>query len=127
MPAKRWDDWVPPAVNPVNLEPLFPVASFEPGSACPHHGPIRDGSDFCCMVCSEASFAKDHVIGTTPAAPPMEPERRINKLIGAIASGELKGLAKRVALARIGQLDSLTHGKALPTSHVSHPTLKGGI
>lgn len=33
------------------LEPLFPVGSFTPNSQCPHHGPIRPGSSFCCMVC----------------------------------------------------------------------------
>ena len=33
------------------LEPLFPVDSYTPRSACPHHGPIMPGSVFVCMIC----------------------------------------------------------------------------
>lgn len=36
------------------LIPLFPITSFTPKSKCPHRGPIRPGSAFCCMVCSKS-------------------------------------------------------------------------
>ena len=45
--------------RPPRLVPLFPIGAFTPGSACPHHGPIRSGSAFCCMVCSQ-SGVDDH-------------------------------------------------------------------
>jgi len=45
--------------RPPRLVPLFPIGAFTPGSACPHHGPIRAGSVFCCMVCSH-SGVDDH-------------------------------------------------------------------
>ena len=38
----------PPAV------PMFPIDAFTPTSACPHHGPIRKGSSFVCMVCHQS-------------------------------------------------------------------------
>jgi len=34
--------------------PLFPVRSLVPGSACPHHGPIPEGSNLVCMVCYQS-------------------------------------------------------------------------
>lgn len=43
----------------LELVPLFPITSFVPKSKCPHHGPIRSGSVFCCMVCS-GSGVDDH-------------------------------------------------------------------
>jgi hypothetical protein len=43
----------------LELVPLFPIGAFTPTSKCPHHGPIRPGSLFCCMVCS-ASGIDDH-------------------------------------------------------------------
>ena len=36
--------------------PLFPVTSYTPGSACPHHGPIGPGSRLCCMVCHQSGL-----------------------------------------------------------------------
>jgi hypothetical protein len=35
----------------VHLEPMFPIASFDPGSECPHYGPLPKYTRFCCMVC----------------------------------------------------------------------------
>jgi len=47
--------------------PLFPVASFVPGSACPHHGPIREGSVLCCMVCHQSGLdAHPSLAGAKP-------------------------------------------------------------
>jgi hypothetical protein len=45
--------------RPPNLVPMFPVISFIPFSACPHHGPIRRGSIFVCMVCHQSG--QDHL------------------------------------------------------------------
>jgi hypothetical protein len=44
----------------VKLEPLFPVQVLTPYSACPHHGRIKIGSRFCCMVCHQSG--QDHRI-----------------------------------------------------------------
>ena len=41
------------------LVPLFPIGPLTPSSTCGHHGPIRPGSVFCCMVC-HASGHDDH-------------------------------------------------------------------
>lgn len=41
------------------LVPLFPVGPLTPSSECCHHGPIRPGSNFCCMIC-HASGIDDH-------------------------------------------------------------------
>jgi hypothetical protein len=41
------------------LVPLFPIEPFTPHSTCPHHGPIRPGSVFCCMVCNQSGM-EDH-------------------------------------------------------------------
>lgn len=40
----------------LQLVPLFPVGPFTPESACPHNGPIREGSQLCCMVCSRSGM-----------------------------------------------------------------------
>ncbi len=41
------------------LIPLFPIASFTPESACPHHESMGRGTTLCCMVC-HASGMDDH-------------------------------------------------------------------
>jgi hypothetical protein len=46
--AKEGDD--------LRLVPLFPIGPFTPTSHCPHHGPLRKGSEFCCMVCSQSAI-----------------------------------------------------------------------
>jgi hypothetical protein len=43
----------------LRLTPLFPIGSFTPQSACPHHSTIKSGSKLCCMVC-HASGMDDH-------------------------------------------------------------------
>jgi hypothetical protein len=44
------------AVRRPRLVPLFPIGPFTPQSTCPHHGPIRVGSVFCCMVCHRSGM-----------------------------------------------------------------------
>jgi hypothetical protein len=39
------------ASHPPCLIPLFPIGPYTPQSPCPHHEPIRPGSELCCMVC----------------------------------------------------------------------------
>jgi hypothetical protein len=59
------------------LIPLFPIGSFTPTTTCGHHGPIRAGSIFCCMVC-HTSGMDDHPAlmrdpKTDPAPEPTSP------------------------------------------------------
>jgi RNA polymerase sigma factor (sigma-70 family) len=42
--------------RPPGLLPLFPIVSYTPRSACPHHGPIEPGSLLCCMVCHRSGM-----------------------------------------------------------------------
>jgi hypothetical protein len=59
-----------------HLEPMFPVTQFEPGSTCSHHGPIRRGSSFVCMVCHKSgmdhhpALKRDSRIDTRPDPKP---------------------------------------------------------
>jgi hypothetical protein len=63
MPRSDWSGWTPEP--PPKLEPLFPIDSYIPASPCPHHGPIRKGSTFVCMVCHRSG--QDH--RTLPGEP----------------------------------------------------------
>jgi hypothetical protein len=38
------------------LVPLFPITSYTPKSECPHHGPIRAGSNLRCMICNRSGI-----------------------------------------------------------------------
>lgn len=38
------------------LVPLFPIGGFSPGSTCPHHGPLPEGSALTCMVCHRSGM-----------------------------------------------------------------------
>ena len=49
-PSARRPSPLPPLV------PLFPIQPFTPQSTCPHHGPLRPGTWFCCMVCSRSGM-----------------------------------------------------------------------
>lgn len=60
MRRSRWDEWADPLVAAESrrpmLIPLFPVGEFTPQSRCPHTGPLRRGSVFCCMVCHQSGL-----------------------------------------------------------------------
>ena len=53
------------------LEPLFPITSFVPASACPHHGPLRRRTVFVCAVCHTTAYENhpDLQIGATDVHP----------------------------------------------------------
>lgn len=57
----------------LELVPLFPIGAFTPASECPHRGPIRPGSLFCCMVCSQSGVDGHPAMKRDPATDP-EPE-----------------------------------------------------
>lgn len=61
--------WEDPHRSP-RLIPLFPIGPFTPGSACPHHGPIRSGSVFCCMVCSQSGMDGHPALKRDPRTDP---------------------------------------------------------
>lgn len=44
------------------LQPLFGVKPFTPVQECPHHGPIRQGSVFCCMHCHQSGYDAHHAL-----------------------------------------------------------------
>jgi hypothetical protein len=54
----------------LELVPLFPIGSLTPASECPHRGPIRPGSLFCCMVCSESGVDGHPAMKRDPATDP---------------------------------------------------------
>lgn len=76
------------------LIPLFPILPFVPGSICPHHGPIREGSVFCCMVCSQSG--KDHhpALQRDPRTDP-KPDPKPKPLASAAATLPLTRRQKR--------------------------------
>ncbi|MGC8643447.1 MAG: hypothetical protein ACP5XB_26620 [Isosphaeraceae bacterium] len=49
---RQWED---PRRLP-RLVPLFPIGPFTPRSTCGHHGTIRQGSVFCCMICHQSGM-----------------------------------------------------------------------
>jgi hypothetical protein len=66
--------------RPPRLVPLFPIGGFTPRSTCPHHGPIRAGSVFCCMVCSQSGVDDHPALKRDPRTDP-RPERRAGALV----------------------------------------------
>lgn len=61
-----WDD---PRRLP-RLVPLFPIEPFTPQATCGHHGPIRPGSVFCCMVCSQSGMDGHPALKRDPRTDP---------------------------------------------------------
>ena len=59
--------------RPPRLVPLFPIGPFVPQAGCPHHGPIRPGSVFCCMVCSRSGMDGHPALKRDPRTDP-QPE-----------------------------------------------------
>jgi hypothetical protein len=58
------------ALRPPRLEPLFPILSFTPSSACPHYGRMRRGTIFCCMVCHRSGRENHPALQRDPASDP---------------------------------------------------------
>jgi hypothetical protein len=52
------------------LVPLFPITAFTPQSTCPHRGPVRPGSVFCCMVCSRSGIDGHPALKRDPKTDP---------------------------------------------------------
>jgi hypothetical protein len=59
--------------QPPRLVPLFPIGPFTPQSTCPHHGPIRPGSVFCCRVCSRSGMDEHPAMKRDPRPEPRAP------------------------------------------------------
>jgi hypothetical protein len=75
-----WDD---PRRLP-RLVPLFPIGPFTPQAACGHHGPIRPGSVFCCMVCSQSGQDGHPALKRNPRTDPRpEPKAAAPRKPGA--------------------------------------------
>jgi hypothetical protein len=61
-------------IKPPRLEPIFPITSFTPLSACPHHGPIAKGSSLTCMVCGQSGMDGHPALRRDPRTEP-KPDR----------------------------------------------------
>jgi hypothetical protein len=66
----RGDDPERSGRQPPQLIPLFPIGPFTPRSTCPHHGPIRRGSAFCCMVCFRSGMDDHPALQRNPRTDP---------------------------------------------------------
>ena len=67
---------------PPRLVPLFPIGPLTPQSTCPHHGPMRPGSVFCCMVCSQSGMDDHPALKRDPSTdPPPSPSRSSRPLL----------------------------------------------
>jgi hypothetical protein len=83
------------ARNLPRLVPLFPIGPLTPSSTCGHHGPIRQGSVFCCMIC-HTSGMDDHPglkrdPRTDPRPEPSVPLVAANGVANAKGSRRKKG------------------------------------
>jgi hypothetical protein len=98
------------------LVPLFPIGAFTPGSACPHHGPIRVGSVFCCMVCSQSGVDDHPALKRDPRTDP-RPERKAALERVAGVRETRKQRRQRLNAARQAGLSMAT----LPTKDPARP------
>ena len=80
--------------RPPRLVPLFPVGPFTPQSACPHHGTIRSGSMFCCMVCSQSGIDDHPALKRDPRTDP-RPERKAAVFVRSGGAGETRKQRRR--------------------------------
>ncbi len=100
--------------RPPRLVPLFPVGPFTPQSACPHHGSIRSGSMFCCMVCSQ-SGVDDHPALKRDSRTDPRPERKAAVFVRPGGARETrKQRRRRLNVARqpvsdINVVDAMLH------------------
>ena len=76
------------------LVPLFPIGALTPQSACPHHGPIRAGSVFCCMVCSRSGVDDHPALKRDPRTDP-RPERKAARLVRVATVRETRKQRRR--------------------------------
>src|SRR5271157_316086 len=102
--------------RPPRLVPLFPIGAFTPGSACPHHGPIRAGSVFCCMVCSQSGVDDHPALKRDPRTDP-RPERKAALVRVAGVRETRKQRRQRLNAARQAGLSIAT----LPTKDPACP------
>jgi hypothetical protein len=58
------------AFRPPLLTPLFPIPAYTPHSGCAHHGPIKQGSVICCMVCHQSGVDGHPGLQRDPATDP---------------------------------------------------------
>ncbi len=77
------------SVHAPRLVPLFPVGAFTPQSTCPHHGPIRAGSSFCCMVCSR-SGVDDHPALKRDSRTEPGPDRKVDPVVNDAGERETR-------------------------------------
>jgi hypothetical protein len=77
------------------LVPLFPIGPFTPAAVCPHHGPIRSGSVFCCMVCSKSGMDGHPALQRNPRTDP-QPEPRVATVVRARAGETRKQRRRRL-------------------------------
>jgi hypothetical protein len=111
--------------RPPRLFPLFPIGPFTPRSACPHHGPIRAGSVFCCMVCSRSGIDDHPALKRDPRTDP-RPESKA-AAAARVASVHETRRQRRQRLhaarqARLGTVASLAKDAPGPTSQSSIPS-----
>ena len=85
--------WEDPRRLP-RLVPLFPIGSFTPGSVCPHHGPIRPGSVFCCMICSRSGMDGHPALKRDPRTDP-RPEPKVAVPVKARGDRETRKQRRR--------------------------------
>jgi hypothetical protein len=65
-----------PALRTPRLEPLFPILTFTPQSACGHKRDLRKGSCFVCMVCHKSGMDGHRALVRDPRTDPRpEPKK----------------------------------------------------
>ena len=78
----------------ITLEPLFPLTPLTPSSTCPHHGPIRTGSRFCCMICHRSG--QDHRIPAPPSRRRAELEEASDRITQQARYQRLKEKPRKI-------------------------------
>jgi len=102
--------------RPPRLVPLFPIGAFTPGSACPHHGPIRSGSVFCCMVCSQSGKDDHPALKRDPQTDPRPEHKAPPVRVVGVRETRKQRRQRMNAARRVGQ--SMT---TLPTKNPDRP------
>lgn len=107
--------------RPPQLVPLFPIGAFTPGSACPHHGPIRPGSVFCCMVCSQSGVDDHPALKRDPQTDP-RPERKARPVRATGVRETRKQRRQRLNVVRRASVSMATLPTEDPDGPHSRPT-----